>query len=154
LITPALADMGYELVQIRLGGGVRRTLQIMVERADRAHMTVEDCADVSRAVSAILDVADPLPGAYTLEVSSPGIDRPLTRPADYTRFAGYEARIETEAAIDGRKRFRGRIAGLEGEEVRLALEDGEARLPLAAIKRAKLILTDELIRAAQAERGA
>lgn len=146
--------MGYELVQIRLGGGVRRTLQIMVERADRAHMTVEDCADVSRAVSAILDVADPLPGAYTLEVSSPGIDRPLTRPADYTRFAGHEARIETEAAIDGRKRFRGRIAGLDGEEVRLALEDGEARLPLAAIKRAKLILTDELIRAAQAERGA
>ena len=103
-------------------------------------------------MSALLDVADPLPGAYRLEVTSPGIDRPLVRRADYERFAGFAARLETELPIDGRRRFRGRLLGLAGDEVRLALPEGEQSIPLDAIKKAKLVLTDDLIAAAQMER--
>ena len=108
-------------------------------------MRVEDCADISRSISALLDVADPIAGAYTLEVSSPGIDRPLVRPEDYDRFAGFEARIELSAPLDGRKRFRGRLLGRAEEYVRLVGEAGEVRLPLAGIARAKLVLTDDLL---------
>ena len=108
-------------------------------------MTVDHCADISRSVSALLDVADPIAGAYTLEVSSPGIDRPLVRPEDYDRFAGFEARIELGEPLDGRKRFRGRLLGREGEDIRLLAETGEVRLRLAGIARAKLILTDDLL---------
>ena len=144
--------MGFELVRVLVGGGQRPTLQIMVERADHAPTMLEDCAEVSHAVSALLDVADPLPGAYRLEVSSPGIDRPLVRGSDYERFAGFEARLETELPIDGRRRFRGRLLGLAGDRVRLALPEGEQLIPLEAIKRAKLVLTDDLLAAAQIER--
>jgi ribosome maturation factor RimP len=127
-------------------GGLRRaTLQIMAERRDDAPMTIEDCAEISRAVSALLDVADPIAGAYMLEVSSPGIDRPLVRPEDYDRFAGFEARIDLSIPLDGRKRFRGRVLGRETGHVRLALENGEVRLPFDAIAKAKLVLTDELL---------
>jgi len=112
-------------------------------------MTVDDCADISRSISALLDVADPIAGAYMLEVSSPGIDRPLVRPEDYDRFAGFEARIDLAAPLDGRKRFRGRLLGRAEEYVRLIGEAGEVRLPLAAIVRAKLVLTDDLLAAAQ-----
>jgi ribosome maturation factor RimP len=123
----------------------------MAERRDEAAMTVDDCAEISRAVSALLDVADPIEAAYNLEVSSPGIDRPLVRREDFMRFAGYEAKIELGDARDGRKRFRGRLAGLSEDEeaVRLLTEAGEVHLPLADIARAKLVLTDELIAAAQ-----
>jgi ribosome maturation factor RimP len=152
LIEPTLRDMGFELVRVLVSGGQRPTLQIMVERADHAPTTLEDCTDVSHAVSAMLDVADPLPGAYRLEVSSPGIDRPLVRGADYERFAGFEARLETELPIDGRRRFRGRLLGLTGDRVRLALPEGEQLIPLEAIKKAKLVLTDDLLAAAQMER--
>lgn len=152
LIEPTLRDMGFELVRVLVGGGQRPTLQIMVERADHAPTMLEDCAEVSHAVSALLDVADPLPGAYRLEVSSPGIDRPLVRGSDYERFAGFEARLETELPIDGRRRFRGRLLGLAGDRVRLALPEGEQLIPLEAIKRAKLVLTDDLLAAAQIER--
>jgi ribosome maturation factor RimP len=152
LIEPTLRDMGFELVRVLVSGGQRPTLQIMVERADHASTTLEDCAEVSHAVSALLDVADPLPGAYRLEVSSPGIDRPLVRGSDYERFAGFEARLETVLPIDGRRRFSGRLLGLAGDRVRLALPEGEQLIPLEAIKRAKLVLTDDLLAAAQIER--
>ena len=143
--------MGFEVVRVLLMGGQQPTLQVMAERIDRAPMTVEQCAEISHTVSALLDVADPIPGAYRLEVTSPGIDRPLTRRADYERFAGFEARIETAAPIDGRRRFRGRLLGLSGDDLRIELAEGEGSIPLAAIKKAKLVLTDELLAAARAE---
>ena len=152
LIEPTLRDMGLELVRVLVSGGQRPTLQIMVERGDHAPTTLADCAEVSHAVSALLDVADPLPGAYRLEVTSPGIDRPLVRRADYERFAGFEARLETELPIEGRRRFRGRLLGVAGDQVRLALPEGEQSIPLDAIKKAKLVLTDDLLAAAQMER--
>ena len=148
LIEPSLSAMGYQLVRVQLSGGQQRpTVQIMAERSDGSGMTVEDCTEVSRAVSALLDVADPLPVSYMLEVSSPGIDRPLTRPADYQRFAGHEAKLETRWPVAGKRRFRGRLLGVEGETVRVKTEEGEIALPLSEIERAKLVLTDELIAA-------
>jgi ribosome maturation factor RimP len=152
LIEPALGDMGFEVVRVLLMGGHQPTLQVMAERIDRKAMTVEQCAEISHTVSALLDVADPIEGAYRLEVTSPGIDRPLTRRADYERFAGFEARLETATPIDDRRRFRGRLLGLSGDDVRIHLaEGGERAIPLAAIKKAKLVLTDELLAAARAE---
>jgi len=150
MIEPALTGMGYGLVRVQLSGAARLTLQIMAERADGENMTVDDCADISRAVSALLDVEDPIDAAYSLEVSSPGIDRPLVKAADYERWAGFEARIETAQPVDGRNRFRGRLIGLAGDQVKLRLDDGaDAAVPLAVISRAKLMLTDDLIEAAQ-----
>ena len=109
--------MGYEVVRVQVTGGQHAVLQIMAERADGAPMTVEDCADLSRSISALLDVEDPIKNAYTLEVSSPGIDRPLTRLKDYERFAGFEAKLETRLAVDGRKRFKGMLKGVEDDLV-------------------------------------
>ena len=140
--------MGYRVVRVALTNMQRPTLQVMAERLDEAAMTVDDCAVLSRSISALLDVADPIADAYTLEVSSPGIDRPLVRPEDYDRFAGFEARIELDAPVDGRKRFRGRRLGGADDAVRLLAEACEVRLPLAGITRAKLLLTDDLIAAA------
>ena len=153
LIEPTLGDMGFELVRVLLHGGQRPTLQVMAERADRTPMTVEHCAEISRAVSAILDVADPIATTYRLEVTSPGLDRPLTRRADFERFRGLEARVETEQPIDGRRRFRGRLLGLEGEQLRLQLEDGEQAIPYAGIKKAKLVVTDEVLAGAPEQRS-
>jgi len=155
MIAPTLDAMGYALVRLRFtGGGGRQTLQVMAERRDGAGMTVDDCAELSRTISALLDIEDPLPGAYLLEVSSPGIDRPLVRPADYERFAGHEAAIETARPIAGRKRFRGRLGGLADSGVRLELPEGEAVVvPLADIHRAKLVLTDALLAAAKQRNG-
>jgi len=150
LIAPSLEASGYELVRVMLQGRQRQTLQIMAERRDREPMTVDDCAEISRNVSALLDVEDPIASSYTLEVSSPGIDRPLTRPQDFERFAGFEARIETRQPVDGHKRFRGRLQGVVAGEVRLVTETGAAvGLPLADIHRAKLVLTDDLLAAAR-----
>ena len=152
MVEPALQSMGYELVRVHYGSGSGRpTLQVMAERADRRPMAVEDCAEISRTISALLDVEDPLEGAYLLEVSSPGIDRPLIRPADYERFAGFEARLETVQPIAGRKRFRGRIGELVDGQVRIIEEAGDYRLPLEQINKAKLVLTDDLIAATSAE---
>jgi ribosome maturation factor RimP len=145
IVAPALDAMGYSLVRVRLSGGQRQVLQVMVERHDERGLTLDDCAEVSRALSALLDVEDPIPGAYSLEVSSPGLDRPLVKPQDYERFAGREAALETRAPIDGRRRFRGMLLGLDGDSVRIALEEGEASLPLEQIHKAKLVLTDALI---------
>lgn len=147
IIEPSLTDLGYELVRVILSGAHRPILQIMAERADRKPMTVDDCALISRTLSALLDVEDPMEGTYTLEVSSPGIDRPLTRLKDFDRFAGYEARIEMRWPIDGRKRFRGTLLGVEDDRVRVRLEEGEATLPYADISKAKLVLTEALIAA-------
>jgi ribosome maturation factor RimP len=147
IIEPSLEAMGYRVVRVMLVGSGRPTLQIMAERRDERAMTVDDCAQISRSVSALLDVADPIVGAYMLEVSSPGIDRPLTRPEDYDRFAGFAASIELAAPQDGRKRFRGRLLGRAGEDVRLAGDTGEVRLPFVAIAKAKLVITDDLLAA-------
>lgn len=149
MVEPALADMGYELVRVRMSGTARPTLQIMADRADGTPMTVDDCAEISHVVSAMLDVEDPIEGAYSLEVSSPGIDRPLTRPKDFERFAGHEARVEMRHAIDGQRRYRGRIVGIDGSNVRLASGEGEVLLPFDDIQDAKLMLTDELLAAAR-----
>lgn len=153
IIGPSLQAMGYSLVRVQVTGSARRTVQVMAERQDEAAMTVDDCADISRTVSALLDVEDPIEGSYQLEVSSPGIDRPLVAARDYERFAGFEARIEVAHPIGGRKRFKGRVLGLDGDDVRLAFEGEEARLPLDDIRRAQLVLTDELIAAAMGKQN-
>lgn len=145
LIAPSLGAMGYEIVRVLLSGQRRARLQVMAERSDATGMTVEDCAVVSRAVAAILDVEDPIAGAYDLEVSSPGIDRPLTRLADFERFAGHEARLELVMPIDGQRRWRGHLLGVDGDEVRFSAEGVEMRVGFAQIAKAKLILTDALI---------
>ena len=147
MITPSLEAMGYGVVRVLVGGGRRPTLQVMAERLDEQAMTVEDCAEISRAVSALLDVEDPIQGPYMLEVSSPGIDRPLTKREDYLRFVGRDAKLETREPIDGRKRFTGRLAGVEEESVRLVTADGTMAIPLGDIAKAKLAITDELLAA-------
>lgn len=153
IIAPVIEDLGFELVRLRLQGGKTATLQIMADRPEGG-INVDDCGQISVAVSATLDVEDPLEDAYHLEVSSPGIDRPLTRIKDFETFEGYEARLETDQAIDGRKRFKGVLAGVEkgenGDEVLLNIEEaGEVQtigLQFAWLADAKLVLTDELIR--------
>jgi ribosome maturation factor RimP len=148
LLEPSLSAMGYDIVRVHFTGGRAATLQIMAERRDREGMTVDDCAEISRACSAILDVADPIAGAYSLEVSSPGIDRPLVRAEDFDRFAGFEARVETDRPIDGRKRFKGRLKGLTADGDVLIVEGvAEFKVPFAAVSKAKLVLTDDLIAA-------
>jgi ribosome maturation factor RimP len=145
MIAPSLEAMGYRVVRITITGGRRATLQIMAERADDQAMRVEDCTEISRMVSALLDVADPIAGAYLLEVSSPGIDRPLVRREDFARFAGFEAKVELNVPVDGRKRFRGRLLGVDGDQLRLLVDAAPVALPIAAVTRAKLVLTDELL---------
>ena len=147
---PVIEQLGYRLVRVKVSGADGCTVQIMAERPDGS-MTVEDCEAVSRALSPVLDVADPIDRAYRLEISSPGIDRPLVRKSDFDRFAGHLARIEMEIPIDGRKRFRGLLAGTEGEATRLKRDDAEAGetteilLPISEMSEAKLVLTDELV---------
>jgi ribosome maturation factor RimP len=145
LIAPAVEAAGYKLVRLRLMGGKRKTLQVMAERADR-HMNVEDCARLSRALSQFLEHDDPIEGEYVLEVSSPGIDRPLTRLLDFARWAGHEAKIELVAPdADGRKRFKGMLLGLDGNDVVIEIEGQRLTLPFGSIAEAKLVLTDRLI---------
>jgi len=146
LIAPSLEAMGYGLVRVAVTGGRRtQVLQVMAERMDERPMGVDDCTEVTHTVSALLDVADPIEHAYLLEVSSPGIDRPLVRREDYERFQGHEAKLELAAPIEGRRRFRGKLLGVEADRVRLNLGAEVVELPLARIQRAKLVLTDELL---------
>ena len=145
IIAPVIEGMGFELVRVRLMGGKTHVLQIMADRPGGG-IEGDDCAAISTAVSAVLDVEDPIMDAYTLEVSSPGIDRPLTRLKDFEAFEGYEARLETSDLIDGRKRFKGVLAGVEGNEVLINIEEGTIGLDFDWLSDAKLILTDELIR--------
>jgi len=147
LVRPTVEHLGYALVRVQVLGKQRLRLQIMAERADDQPMLVDDCATLSYAISALLDVEDPIAAAYTLEVSSPGIDRPLTRLADYDRFAGFDARIELSRPIEGRRRFSGRLLGTEGERVRLAVDGGELALEWADVQSAKLVLNDALLAA-------
>jgi ribosome maturation factor RimP len=138
--------MGFELVQVRMVGGSRRTLQVLTEPLDRnRRMNVDDCAEISHAISAVLDVADPIAGSYALEVSSPGIDRPLVRREDFVRFAGLEAKLECEPAVEGRKRFRGVVRGLENDEVVVEVDSVPVRLPFESVKKAKLTLSPALL---------
>jgi len=145
ILIPSIEGLGFEVVRIRVMGGETKTLQIMVQRPDGG-IDVDECAQVSNAVSAILDVEDPLEDAYALEVSSPGIDRPLTRLKDFETWEGYEAKIETTEMIDGRRRFKGELAGVEGDEVLINIEEGTVGLKFDWLTDAKLVLTDELIR--------
>lgn len=148
LLAPAVRAQGYRLVRLRLMGGKRKTLQVLAERPD-GQMDVEDCAKLSRALSEVLEAADPISEEYVLEVSSPGIDRPLTAAEDYTRFAGHEARVELQRGIDGRKRFKGLLIGLEGDDVVMDVtevnENRRVRFPVSDVSEAKLLLTDRLI---------
>ena len=149
IVQPVIEGMGFELVRLRLMGGKTPTLQIMAERPDGG-IEVDDCADISTAVSALLDVEDPIEDNYTLEVGSPGIDRPLTRLKDFADWSGYIAKIETSELIDGRKRFKGELAGVDGNDVLIEIENkGETvtiGLDFDWLSEAKLVLTDDLIR--------
>jgi ribosome maturation factor RimP len=162
IVTPTLEHMGYELVRVAVSGEVtargRPTVQVMVDRADESPIGVGDCEAISRALGAVLDVADPLPGAWMLEVSSAGIDRPLTRVKDWNRFSGHLARVELAVPMNGRKRLSGMVLGADAAGdpplARLRLEDGTTvTLPLPEIRRAKLVLTEALIEATATPRG-
>ena len=148
ILIPVIEDMGFELVRLRLQGGKTATLQIMADRPDGG-INVDDCAVISTKVSATLDVEDPIEDKYNLEVSSPGIDRPLTRLKVFATFEGYEAKLETNQPIDGRKRFTGVLAGVEGEDVLINIEVGGETQTIGLnfdwLADAKLMLTDELI---------
>ena len=145
LIDPIVIDMGFELVRLRLISSKEITLQIMAIRPN-GFINVDECADLSTAISALLDVEDPLIDSYSLEVSSPGIDRPLTRMKDFEEFEGYDARLETVELIDGRKRFKGTLAGTNGSEIMINVDEGTIGLEFEWLAEAKLILTDELIK--------
>jgi len=145
IITPVVEDMGFEVVRVRLMTGKESVLQIMVQRPD-GQIEVDECAQISTAISATLDVEDPIVDVYTLEVSSPGIDRPLTRMKDFDQWEGFEAKIETDELIDGRRRFKGQLAGTEGDEILITITEGTIGLKFEWLSDAKLVLTDELIR--------
>lgn len=153
IIAPRLQLMGYELVRVAVLGRDRPTVQVMADRTDGAQITVDDCQAISHDLSAAIDVDDPIPGAWTLEVSSAGIDRPLTRVKDWNRFAGHLARVETFFPQDGRKRFAGIILGADQTAARIRLDDGlEVMIRHPDIRRAKLVLTDALIEATAANK--
>lgn len=145
ILNPVIEDLGFELVRLRLMSGKTRILQIMADKPDGG-IEVDDCAAISTAVSATLDVEDPIEDEYTLEVSSPGIDRPLTRLKDFSAWDGYEVKIETSELIDGRRRFKGALAGVEGDDVLIEIPEGTIGLKFDWLSDAKLVLTDELIR--------
>jgi ribosome maturation factor RimP len=157
MIDPVAESLGLAVVRVRLmGGTLRRRLQIMAERVVDNDISVEECARLSRAVSEVFDAADPISGEYLLEVSSPGIDRPLTRLIDFDLFEGYEARLETDRMVEGRKRFKGILAGTEGDSVAIDLDGEEetALIPFEWVADAKLVLTDELLKRGAALRAA
>ena len=146
LITPTVEAMGYRLVRALIqGSGDGEVLQVMAERQDGEAMTVDDCVAISRNVSTVLDVEDPIRRSYNLEVSSPGLDRPLVRLGDFERFAGFEIKIETHELLNGRRHFRGCLLGLAGDKVRIVLDDGEWQVPFSGIRSAKLVMNDELL---------
>jgi len=145
IITPVVEDMGFEVVRVRLMSGKETILQVMVQRPD-GQIEVDECGQISTALSAVLDVEDPILDVYNLEVSSPGIDRPLTRMKDFDQWEGFEAKIETDELIDGRRRFKGQLAGTEGAEILITIAEGTIGLKFEWLSDAKLVLTDELIR--------
>lgn len=145
LIEPSLASMGYAIVLVKLNdSNHRKTLMVMAERADGKLMGFDDCTDISNTVGALLEVEDPITGAYNLEVCSPGIDRPLTKKDDYVRYKGYEAKLEVQLPIDGRKRFRGTINGADDHDISLNVEGQNVSIPLGNVRTAKLVMNDAL----------
>jgi ribosome maturation factor RimP len=145
LVEPVLAGLGYRLVRVRISAFAGCTVQIMAERPDGT-LSIEDCEAASRALSPVLDVTDPIEGSYRLEMSSPGIDRPLARHSDFDRYAGHVAHVEMTALVDGRRRFRGQLLGTEGDSARIRVDDGtDVVLPIEEMMEAKLVLTDALI---------
>ena len=149
LLEPIVSQLGYELVRVMTIGQKNPTLQIMIDRLDGSNITVDDCATVSRAVSDILDEKDPIEGQYSLEVSSPGLDRPLTKLEHFQRYNGYEAKIETSREVEDRKRFKGKLSGVESNGlVHINMNDQDYAIPFADINKAKLVITDELLAAA------
>ena len=157
LLDPVAEATGYEIVRLRLmGGSETRRLQIMAERPSDGDMNVEDCARLSRAISEVMDAADPISGEYTLEVSSPGVDRPLTRLKDFEAHEGFEVKLELDRLAEGRKRFRGVLAGVEGDQIGIDLEgeDATAMVPFAWVIEAKLVLNDKLMKKGAETRAA
>lgn len=152
LISPTVEAMGFRVVQVIFSGGKKQRLQIMAEHIETGRMNVDDCASLSRAISAVLDVEDPVTGTYALEVSSPGIDRPLVRFEDFEKFVGFDAKIETSRAIDGRKRFKGRLAKTTDGTITIETADQVYDLKFQDIDKAKLLLSDELIAASEEQR--
>lgn len=145
LLNPILEDLGFEMVRVRLSNGNPSTLQIMADRLD-GQIGVDELAEINTSVGTILDVEDPIPENYTLEISSPGIDRPLTRKEDFDSFQGFEAKVETTELIDGRRRFRGVLAGVNNDEVLINLEEGTIGLKFTWLSDARLVLSDDLIK--------
>lgn len=145
LLNPILEDLGFEMVRVRLSNGNPSTLQIMADRLD-GQIGVDELAEINTSVGTILDVEDPIPENYTLEISSPGIDRPLTRKKDFDLFQGFEAKVETTELIDGRRRFRGVLAGVNNDEVLINLEEGTIGLKFTWLSDARLVLSDDLIK--------
>ncbi len=155
LITPSIVDLGYDLVRVQYRGNVRKTLQIMAERVDQCPMTVDDCELLSNTISALMDVADPIRDRYALEVSSPGIDRPLMKAADFARFIGFQAKIDLGDIYNGRRHLEGVLAKVDGDDVTMRLEkDEEFTFPINVMHRGKLMLTDELIDYSHAQQDA
>ena len=156
LLKPTIEHMGFRLVRVKLSGGEggQRILQLMIERTNGADITVDDCAEVSYTASALLDVNEPVTGAYRLEVSSPGIDRPLMEEEDFTRFKGFEAKVETARPIEGRKRFSGTLGDIKDGGITITVDNQEWQIPFDAIQTAKLIITDALIKAHQKQQHA
>lgn len=145
LLNPILEDLGFEMVRVRLSNGNPSTLQIMADRLD-GQIGVDELAEINTSVGTILDIEDPIPENYTLEISSPGIDRPLTRKKDFDSFQGFEAKVETTELIDGRRRFRGVLAGVHNDEVLINLEEGTIGLKFTWLSDARLVLSDDLIK--------
>jgi ribosome maturation factor RimP len=146
LIEPTAQNLGFRIVRVRVSGNRRKRLQIMAERLSDGQMGIDDCTRLSRALSPVFDLEDPIPGGeYDLEISSPGIDRPLMSVGDFERFLGHEAKLETAAMVDGRRRWKGQIKAVEGDVIVLAAEGEEARLNIAQLSEARLVLTDKLI---------
>lgn len=146
LLEPVISELGYETVRIMTIGQTNPTLQIMIDKTDGGDIVVEDCAKVSRKVSEVLDEKDPIKDQYNLEVSSPGLDRPLTKPEHFARFAGYEAKIETDELIENRKRFKGKIISIDGDNnIRFDMDGTVYAIPFDAVSKAKIVITDELL---------
>lgn len=149
MITPVAADMGYDIIRVSYGGGRRPVLQIMAERSTDGSMSVLDCEKLSREISALMDVEDPISGEYVLEVSSPGVDRPLTRAKDFQRWLGFDVKIEMQNLVADRRRFKGKLLAFDGATITVETDEDTVELPFDELAKAKLLMTDNLLDAMQ-----
>tara|TARA_B100001996_G_C18261083_1_gene439182 strand:+ start:85 stop:570 length:486 start_codon:yes stop_codon:yes gene_type:complete len=152
LIDGSINELGYEIVRVKVFGNENVVLQVMAEPKNGDRMTAENCSTISRAISALLDVEDPIRGTYNLEVSSPGLDRPLTRLKDFERFKGKKAKIETDQIQSGRRRFKGSLLGVDGKNIKILVDTKEVKVAFSNIRNAKLLMTNELIETAEDNR--